>query len=88
MIYDTEGALWRRVVRCKDKDLQTLTAFWGSDSPIGQMCQWDKLSYNEIQVLLPSERGARTESRRVTKNTVVSVTQRWELVMLEGCLSC
>ena len=65
-------------MRCKDKDLQTLTAFWGSDSPIGQMCQWDKLSYNEIQVLLPSERGARTESRRVTKNTVVSVTQRWE----------
>ena len=78
MIYDTKGALWRLWVRCKDKDLQDVTAFWGSGSPIGQMCQWDMLSYNEIAVLSPSERGARTMSRSVVKNTVVSVTHRWE----------
>ena len=78
MIYDTKGALWRLWVRCKDKDLQDITAFWGSGSPIGQMCQWDMLSYNEIGVLSPSERGARTMSRRVVNNTVARVTQRWE----------
>ena len=78
MIYDTKGALWRLWVRCKDKDLQDVTAFWGSGSPIRQMCQWDMLSYNEIAVLSPSERGARTMSRSVVKNTVVSVTHRWE----------
>ena len=37
-----------------------------------------ELQLESIRVLSPSERGARTMSRRVVHNTVVSVTQRWE----------
>jgi len=37
-----------------------------------------ELQLESIRVLSPSERGARTMSRSVVKNTVVSVTQRWE----------